>query len=150
MYRKGDAGSRRTAFKGVPRGVAPAVRRYNKRCATTSTGQRCGWPERPWQMVSLRTPFFCTVNVNVTKVAHRNSASVHWKVLSARTGADPQLDILDAEQGARRWRRRRATQIFPRAQQQEDTKSQHLGGSNRFGERNGVCRGPDLSEYRKR
>ena len=43
-----------------------------------------GWPDRPWPMVSLRTPFFCWVNVRETNVEARISASGHVAWAKAR------------------------------------------------------------------
>ena len=75
--RQGARGVGRKALRGVI-GVAPAARSWRMRRASAATGQRVGWPLRPCPKVSPRTPFFCEVNVRVTKVAETMSGGGLW------------------------------------------------------------------------
>ena len=61
--------------RGVECSVLRAKRARTRDAMAASTGHKCGCPERPWPMVSLRTPFFCWVKVSVANVAAKMSAS---------------------------------------------------------------------------
>ena len=67
----------RLLWNAVESGVSGgALKRW--RCRTRRimavTGHKTGSPLRPRPMTSLRTPFFCVVNVRVAKVEERSSS----------------------------------------------------------------------------
>ena len=127
--------------------VAPDRRRSTTRAARTPTKHKSGWPERPWPIVSLRTPFFCSMNVSATKVAARRSASGQWNV-SKKARTDPQLDVSKAELGTGpvRWG---SAKILPGSKQKTDGQDKRCGGEGGRGSVH-VREGQYLSDDGKR
>ncbi len=65
-----------------------------------------------------------------------------------RARSNPELDIANAELGSQQRGWGWLPQVFPRAQQEEKSESQHLGGGDGGRGRIRVRRGPDLGEHR--